>query len=200
MIPVPSTNQTSRNSANRKKSRSFSILAVGSTIAWVLVVGGPGAARAGNWACEVALCISNPAGPMAVSECVPPISRLYRHLKRGGSFPLCQSADGYVNFTRYGIELQQDCPPGTETVYHREQPGEGGHWRWRYCERFVPVDAEERHSSWQSHDRGGHDAYVTRMVDGRRVVGEIVTTRAALRDKPRYLEYVVNGDKRRIWW
>lgn len=35
-------------------------------------------ARADTWGCEVLLCLSNPAGPMAVSQCVPPIKRLYR--------------------------------------------------------------------------------------------------------------------------
>jgi len=59
-------------------------------------------AKADNWACEVALCLSNPAGPMAVSQCVPPIKKLHKHLAKGKSFPLCKSADGGVRFTRYG--------------------------------------------------------------------------------------------------
>ena len=36
----------------------------------------PNVARA-SWGCEVLLCLSNPAGPMAVAACVPPIQKLY---------------------------------------------------------------------------------------------------------------------------
>lgn len=154
----------------------------------------PSPAKA-DWACEVALCISNPAGPMAVSECVPPIKKLYRHLARGGSFPLCQSADGYVNFTKYGIERQEECPAGSKTVYRDDSDSSFGR-RIRYCEKFVPVNTRGRPGI---RDRDGED-YEVRIIDGNRVFGKVVTSPAPRRAKPRYLEYVVQGDNRRLWW
>ncbi|MFC3715139.1 hypothetical protein ACFONC_03115 [Luteimonas soli] len=42
-----------------------------------------------RWACEVAMCMSNPAGPMAVAECVPPIQKLQRELAKGHAYPVC---------------------------------------------------------------------------------------------------------------
>ena len=42
-----------------------------------------------RWACEVALCMANPSGPMAVAECVPPIKKLQRELAKGRAYPVC---------------------------------------------------------------------------------------------------------------
>ena len=44
---------------------------------------------AADWGCEVLLCLSNPAGPTAVSQCVPPITKLWDELKKGNPFPSC---------------------------------------------------------------------------------------------------------------
>ena len=44
-------------------------------------------AHADEWGCEVLLCMSNPAGPEAVGQCVPPMQRFYNVLKHGGSRP-----------------------------------------------------------------------------------------------------------------
>lgn len=44
---------------------------------------------ADNWACEVLLCLSNPGGPTEFAECRPPIHRLWKHLAKGRSFPVC---------------------------------------------------------------------------------------------------------------
>lgn len=64
-------------------------------IAMCLLFGIQGAAQAEDmWGCEVLLCLSNPAGPTAVSECKPPITKLWRHLAKGGSFPTCGLAEG----------------------------------------------------------------------------------------------------------
>ena len=63
--------------------------------------------------------------------------KLDRHLARGGLFPLCKSADGHVNFTRYGQEHYDDCPAGTKTVHRSIE--DKGHGTRRYCETFAPV-------------------------------------------------------------
>lgn len=52
-------------------------------------------ALAGNWACQVALCLSNPGGPTQYAACVPPINRLYTWLADPlHAFPVCAFADG----------------------------------------------------------------------------------------------------------
>ncbi len=46
-----------------------------------------------RWGCEVLLCLSNPAGPEAESECRGPVERLYTSLKsRHPFFPKCPLA------------------------------------------------------------------------------------------------------------
>lgn len=40
-------------------------------------------------ACEVAMCMANPDGPTAVSQCIPPMQKLQRDLARGKAFPRC---------------------------------------------------------------------------------------------------------------
>lgn len=50
-------------------------------------------AYADDWGCQVMLCMSNPAGPMAVAECVPPMQRLYDAMSRKGfKWPTCDQA------------------------------------------------------------------------------------------------------------
>ena len=50
-------------------------------------------AYADDWGCQVMLCMSNPAGPMAVAECVPPMQRLYDAMSRKGfQWPTCDLA------------------------------------------------------------------------------------------------------------
>lgn len=53
-----------------------------------------------RWGCEILLCMSNPAGPKAVAECVPPIDRLYREMhKKHFKWPHCPQA-GAGNYVR----------------------------------------------------------------------------------------------------
>jgi hypothetical protein len=56
-----------------------------------------------EWACKVAMCMSNPGGPTESAECVEPVNRLHRHLAKGGAFPVC-------SFTGGGSGEQQDPP------------------------------------------------------------------------------------------
>lgn len=80
----------------------------------VVVLGsvwGSSSARAEDlWGCEVLLCLSNPDGPDAVSECQPPIERLRRHLRHGHPFPSCRSGgSSYAKPTSSYYDL---CPAG----------------------------------------------------------------------------------------
>lgn len=63
--------------------------------------------EASDWGCEVALCLSNPQGPTAVAECVPPIKKLYRELAKGHAFPSC---GGVSNKTTYHPASPDFCP------------------------------------------------------------------------------------------
>jgi hypothetical protein len=56
-----------------------------------------GMTRDEQWACEVAMCVSNPDGPTAVAECAAPIRKLHEQLARGKPVPRCRflaAADG----------------------------------------------------------------------------------------------------------
>ena len=152
-------------------------------------------ANADDWGCEVALCITNPAGPMAVSECVSPIERLYRHLARGGSFPLCKSVDGHVRFTRYGKDHYEDCPSAAKTIYRREDYY--GRGPLRLCETFSPIEGGYHGEPDRADDSV---RYEVRTVNGRRVYGKVELKEPHRRSRPSYLEYVVQGETKRIWW
>ena len=86
------------------------------TLVGLLALGGvfgTASAHASDYGCRVLLCLSNPAGPMAVSACVPPISQLWRDLAHvpPRPFPTCDEArPAYAlqNTTYY-----DPCPEGT---------------------------------------------------------------------------------------
>lgn len=79
-------------------------------------------AHADDWGCEVLLCLSNPAGPMAVSECVPPITRLYKAIfkTKPDPFPTCamaRSPDGSNSWaTPNYADYYDPCPDGTQAL------------------------------------------------------------------------------------
>jgi len=54
----------------------------------------PGLAHAGDWGCQVLLCLSNPGGPEQYAACVPPIEKLWSALRRGDPFPTCDFGTG----------------------------------------------------------------------------------------------------------
>lgn len=86
------------------------------TIATCLSAVAP-ATQASMWGCEVLLCLSNPAGPMAVSQCVPPITKLYNALKKPkpDPFPTCAMASGPKgkSWAEPGSSYYDPCPSGT---------------------------------------------------------------------------------------
>lgn len=70
------------------------------------------AAKADDWGCQVLLCLSNPAGPTAVSECVPPINKLWDELRKGHAFPSCAMGGGEdQNYATNSYKPFDDCPP-----------------------------------------------------------------------------------------
>lgn len=79
------------------------------------------AAQASDYGCQVLLCLSNPNGPRAVSECRPPIDRLFRDLARGRSFPTCDLASapnqsGGRSWAQQSYNVYDLCPEGTTAL------------------------------------------------------------------------------------
>jgi hypothetical protein len=78
-------------------------------------------AHADDWGCQVLLCLANPAGPMAVFQCVPPIQRLYAAIFKWkpDPFPTCTMSNGLDsssggNYAYVGAPSHYDaCPAGT---------------------------------------------------------------------------------------
>lgn len=69
--------------------------------------------HADDWPCEVILCLSNPAGATAVSQCVPPITKLWRELAKGHAFPTCamNTSEANGNSARNDWANPSNCPP-----------------------------------------------------------------------------------------
>lgn len=73
--------------------------------------------KADDWGCEVIMCLANPAGPMAASACIPPITRLFAALskKKPDPFPTCESANGAAA-AKQGYNYFDACPSGTQAL------------------------------------------------------------------------------------
>lgn len=69
-----------------------------------------GAVRADDWGCTVLLCLANPGGPTQYAACVPPVTRLWSHLKRGGAFPTCSGAGSSTS--QVGYDPYEPCQDG----------------------------------------------------------------------------------------
>jgi len=72
----------------------------------------PVIALADDWACEVVLCLANPQGATAVTECVPPIKKLWRELAKGHVFPTCNMNTGGAsgNSASHNWASGSNCP------------------------------------------------------------------------------------------
>jgi hypothetical protein len=77
----------------RTSARRLSYLCNFTTVTAFAVVGVgmvPAPALASDdWGCQVLLCVSNPGGATQYPACVPPITKLWKHLSLGGAFPTC---------------------------------------------------------------------------------------------------------------
>lgn len=96
------------------------------TLAAVVIFGiFAGAAHADDYGCTVLLCLSNPQGPMAVSQCVPPIKRLYDDLSHGRGFPSCaMGSDDGKNSAGNQFASADYCPPSLLVA----PEGENSNW------------------------------------------------------------------------
>jgi hypothetical protein len=68
-------------------------------------------AGADEYGCKVLLCMSNPNGPKAVSECVPPINKLLSDMtKPNFSWPRCKAAEASGARIVPTNERHEPCP------------------------------------------------------------------------------------------
>jgi len=86
-----------------------------------LLGSGHSVTQASDYGCQVLLCMANPAGPMAVDECKPPIRKLYRDLAKGKPFPSCTMAKsegvaGGDSWAEVGTGYYDQCPAGTKAL------------------------------------------------------------------------------------
>ncbi len=99
-------------------------LAITGTIG--LLIGPP--ASASDYGCKVLLCLANPNGARAVSECRPPIDQLFTDLARGRPFPTCdlaQSSSGTQSWAQQGLSYYDPCPTGTTALANGMQAVQG---------------------------------------------------------------------------
>jgi hypothetical protein len=79
----------------------------------------PQPARASDWGCQVILCLATPGSPTTYAQCVAPITKLWKTLAFGGSFPTC--TEGGIGTStrkiRNGYQLQVATPDGAVSSY-----------------------------------------------------------------------------------
>ena len=76
---------------------------------------------ADDYGCKVLLCLSNPNGPKAVSECVLPINQLFYDLTHRRPFPRCDQASAPNgqngrSWAQPGMSYYDPCPTGTTAL------------------------------------------------------------------------------------
>jgi len=151
-------------------------------------------ARADSWGCQVILCLSNPGGATQFAECRPPVEKLWKHLAKGYSFPVCVGAgvkvlrpgyepyychDGYRLVSRYGDQRRETACVSVErqTVSNASCHGKGS-----------GADSSPISARWvREGDRTLCKAYVTQTPNRR--------------EQPRFVDVTIDGvGRQRIWF
>ena len=73
-------------------------------------------AHASDHGCKVLLCLSNPNGWAEISQCVPPVQKLFRDLAKQKPFPLCDLGSAEDNEKNHAglvrVPPYDPCPEG----------------------------------------------------------------------------------------
>ena len=77
---------------------------------------GTGQAVASEYGCKVLLCMSNPSGPMAVQQCVPPIQQLIQEQAQKPPKPWPTCEEGAPATMRPQMRPYDACPAGTTAL------------------------------------------------------------------------------------
>lgn len=105
-----------------------------------------------KWWCTCILCLANPNGAKAVSECVPPIDRLLRELAKGHFRPpTCPGSNATIESQAY-----ENCPEG-----YRELTGE----------EIVRIgdDFYRGRDSWRTVDNSGNETGNSKPHSGEKI-------------------------------
>lgn len=163
-------------------------------IALVIVLSAS-AISASDWGCECILCMSNPGGATQYKECRPPISKLERHLSKGGSFPSCEGAESNGYGIKQGYERYYSCQEAYGEGYQltKIDTSEEGYFANQFfhpnkvCRKFMGYKTIRQ---WDDND------YIEKKVP-------VYSDRPVKwRSKPFYVELKTpNGEKRgRVWY
>lgn len=86
-------------------------------LAEIMVSAVPQPAYASDWGCEVILCLATPGSPTTYPACVPPITKLWKTLALGGSFPTCTGVGIRTKSVKHGYDLTVTQADGTTYRY-----------------------------------------------------------------------------------
>ncbi len=147
-------------------------------------------ARADDWGCQVLLCLSNPGGATQYAECRPPIERLWSHLAKGRSFPICSGVGFSTTKPRYEPYY---CDAGFRLVTRSgDRRNEVG------C---VSTEPKVVDSAMCSYRDNGATTGSWHFEDGKRVCKALVTQRPHVREQPRYVDVAIDGaGRQRVWF
>ncbi|TCQ74735.1 hypothetical protein EDF68_11421 [Ochrobactrum sp. BH3] len=149
-------------------------------------------AKADEWGCQVILCLANPGSPTEYAECVPPITKLYKHLAKGGSFPSCSGADFS---TSHPASEPFECTDDYELVRVQDTDSHAIHAMCR-SKKFHQVENKYCYNSQGSSSNG---EWV--MKDGKKVCGIFTRTEPTKREQPNYIDVTIkDGGKHRVWY
>lgn len=153
-------------------------------------------ARGDDWGCQVLLCLSNPGGATQYAECRPPIERLWSHLAKGRSFPICSGVGFTATKPRYEPYF---CDAGFRLV---TRSGDRGNNEVGCVSTEAKVVSTEL---CRNDDRGvGAGNYASARwdySDGKPVCKAHLTARPHLREQPRYIDLTIDGSGRqRVWF
>jgi len=148
-------------------------------------------ARADDWGCQVLLCLSNPGGATQYAECRPPIERLWSHLAKGRSFPICSGVGFTATKPRYEPHY---CDAGFRLV---TRSGDRG----RDEVGCVSIEPQVVSSDMCSHRDNGGATGRWHFEGGKRVCKALVTQRPHVREQPRYVDVTIDGaGRQRVWF
>ncbi|MCK4207326.1 hypothetical protein J3U99_21425 [Brucella pituitosa] len=148
-------------------------------------------ARADDWGCQVLLCLSNPGSPTEYVECRPPIERLWSHLAKGRSFPICSGVGFTASKPRYEPYY---CDTGFRLV---TRSGDRG----RNEVGCVSTEAKVVSNQMCRRDDSGGATGRWYFEEGQRVCKAFITKRPNVREQPRYVDVTIDGaGRQRVWF
>lgn len=153
-------------------------------------------AHGDDWGCQVLLCLSNPGGATQYAECQPPIHRLWSHLAKGRSFPICSGVGFTTTKPRYEPYY---CDAGFRLVSRNGDRGRNEVGCVSTEPRAVSTDLCGSNGSGGRSGTQGSGRW--HFEDGKRVCKALVTARPQIREQPRYVDVTIDGaGRQRVWF